>query len=121
MDKKPPRPMTPFDELVTPGSLYTLKLVLPYTPPKLQRMLGIYIKFMEFQFTLEHFYGVPTASSSSILEDLKSYMGPEEQEQMEQMEGMMNMMEMVQNMQAMSGDSNDFNPMDLLKGVFDNE
>lgn len=122
MEHKAPRPMTPFDNLVTPPNLYTLKLMLPYTPPSVQRMMGIYIKFLEFKFTLDHFRGFPQKETgTSILEELKEYMGPEEREQMEQMEGMMNMMEMMQSMQSMSDDPDAFNPMDLMKGVFDNE
>lgn len=122
MEQKPPRPMTPFDNLVTPPHLYTLKLMLPYTPPSVQRMLGIYIKFLELRHTMEYFHGFPASSSpSSILEELKEYMGPEEREQMEQMEGIMNMMEMMQSMQSMSDGDDAFNPMDFMKGVFDNE
>lgn len=30
MERFPPKPMTPLDELVTPPSLYTMKLLLPY-------------------------------------------------------------------------------------------
>ena len=32
MERKPPKPMTPFDSMVTPPYLYSLKLLLPYTP-----------------------------------------------------------------------------------------
>lgn len=96
------RPMTPFDNLVTPSHLYTLKLMLPYTPAATQRMLGVYIKFMEFQYTLEHFHGFGSSDSSSLFDKLKDYLGPEEKEMMEQMEMMMNMMEMMKNQPDMS-------------------
>ena len=49
--------MTPFDMLVTSSSLYTLKLMLPFTPASMQRSLAIYIKFSELKSTMEHFYG----------------------------------------------------------------
>ncbi len=111
MEHKPPRPMTPFDDLVTPPQLYTLKLMLPYTPSAMQRMLGVYIKFLEFKNTLEHFHGLESPASS-ILEGLKNYMTPEEQETMEQMEMMMNMMEMMKNQPDMSDMS------DVLGGMF---
>ena len=104
MNQKFPKPMTPFDSLVTPHPLYLMKLLLPYVPPAFQRMLACYIKFMEFQYTLEHFQGFSSSSdeTSHILNDLKPYMDPGEQEMMEQMESMMNMMEMVQGMQEMA-------------------
>ena len=107
MEQNPPKPMTPFDNLVTPPFLYTLKLLLPYTPPSIQRFFGVYIKFLELR--------------------LKPYMNPSEKEMMEQMSGMMNMMEMVQNMQNMqnmsgsSMDSNSFDPMDMMKSMMNPE
>ena len=39
MDQKP-KLMTPFDMLVTSSSLYTLKLMLPFTPASMQRSLA---------------------------------------------------------------------------------
>lgn len=135
MERKPPRPMTPFDNMVTPPYLYTLKLLLPYTPSTNQRFLAIYIKFLELRSTMEHFHGFPSNFSSrtskspatfGMFEDLKPYMGPEEQEMMEQMESMMGMMEMFQNMQDMGGgpggdDAGEFNPMDMMMGMFNPE
>ena len=32
MEKRPPRPMTPFDELVSSPQLQMIKLLLPYVP-----------------------------------------------------------------------------------------
>lgn len=117
MEHKGPRPMTPFDNLVTPPMLYTLKLMLPYTPAQTQRTLGVYIKFLELRYTLEHFYGFSSQNSSgSILEGLKDYMGPEEKEMMEQMEMMMNMMEMMQNSPDASGMPD---ISDMFGGMFD--
>lgn len=91
------RPMTPFDNLVNPHSLYMLKLFLSYTPPGMQRTLGIYIKFLELKNTLDHFRGFRESSSASFT-SLKDYMMPEEKEMMEQIEMVMNMMEMMQGM-----------------------
>ena len=112
MEHKPPKPMTPFDNMVTPPFLYTLKLMLPYTPPSTQRMLGIYIKFLELRYTLSHFNGFGNADSSKLFDLLKDYMGPEEQEMMEQMEMLMNMMEMMQGQPDMPDMS------DFLGGMF---
>lgn len=121
MEQKP-KLMTPFDMLVTSSSLYTLKLMLPFAPASMQRSLAIYIKFSELKATLEHFYGfLNTDHPSSVLEQLKSCLSPEEQTQMSQMEDLMNMMEMMQTMNSDSDGENGFSPMDFMKGVFDNE
>ena len=112
MEQKP-KLMTPFDMLVTSSSLYTLKLMLPFAPASMQRSLAIYIKFSELKATMEH--------PSSVLEQLKSCLSPEEQTQMSQMEDLMNMMEMMQTMNSDSDGENGFSPMDFMKGVFDNE
>ena len=128
MEQNPPKPMTPFDNLVTPPFLYTLKLMLPYTPPSVQRFFGIYIKFLELRHTMEYFQGF-SSSPANILEGLKPYMGPAEKEMMEQMSSMMNMMEMVRGMQSMSDDASDsssqgfgsFNPMDMMKSMLSPE
>ena len=117
MEHKPPRPMTPFDNLVTPSGLYTLKLMLPYTPLSMQRMLGIYIKFLEFRYTLEHFHGFGNPDSSQILSALKDYMAPEEKEMMEQMEMMMNMMEMMQGQPDMADMANMTGMADIFGGM----
>ena len=112
MDQKP-KLMTPFDMLVTSSSLYTLKLMLPFAPASMQRSLAIYIKFSELKATLEHFYGfLNTDHPSSVLEQLKSCLSPED---------LMNMMEMMQTMNSDSDGENGFSPMDFMKGVFDNE
>lgn len=130
MDHKNSKPMTPFDNMVTPPNLYTLKLLLPYTPSSNQRTLGIYIKFMELQYAMDHFFGFSaghlqaqsanTGNPFGIFEELKPYMAKEDMEKMEQMEMMMNMMEMVQGMQNEGGSSigsGSFNPMDMMMGM----
>ena len=129
MEQNSLKPMTPFDNLVTPPFLYTLKLLLPYTPPSVQRFFGIYIKFLELRHTMEYFQGFDFSSPANILEGLKPYMEPAEKEMMEQMSSMMNMMEMVRGMQSMSDDASDsssqgfgsFNPMDMMKGMLSPE
>lgn len=134
MERKSIKPMTPFDNMVTPPSLYTLKLLLPYTPSSNQRSIAIYIKFMEMQYTMDHFYGFSSSNGAQIhgqnsaplgiFEDLKPYMAKEEAEMMEQMEMMMNMMDMVQGMPTADGNANTsggFNPMDMMMGMLNPE
>lgn len=118
--------MTPFDSLVTPPFLYTLKLLLPYTPASMQRFLGIYVKFLELRHAMETFQGFASrAQPKDMLDGLKPYMNPAEKEMMEQMTGIMNMMEMIQNMQAASGSSpqegDGIDPLDMIKGMLSPE
>lgn len=101
MEEKPPRPMTPFDTLFTPPFLYTLKLLLPYTPPEAQRSLAVFIKFSEFCHVLREFHRLASRPTDSILEDIKPYLSPEEQESFSQVENIMSMMSMMEMMQSM--------------------
>lgn len=126
MEQTPPRAMTPFDSLVTPPFLYTLKLLLPYIPSSMQRFLGIYIKYLELRHAMEYFQGFSSNSHPvDMLDGLKPYMSPAEKEMLEQISGIMNMMEMVQNMQSMSDTSDSehhsFNPTDMIKGMLSPE
>ena len=70
MEQKPPRLMTPFDSLITPPGLYTLKLLLPYTPPSAQHFLAVYIKFAELSYTMEHFRRFPPSGTLQRTESL---------------------------------------------------
>ena len=55
MDPGKPLPMTPFDSLTSSGELQMLKLLLPYTPPSVQRMLAFFIRFTELQRAVRYF------------------------------------------------------------------
>ena len=55
MEKKPPLKMTPFDLMVTTELLQTMKLMIPYLPPDLQRMAGIYANLSELQNAIYYF------------------------------------------------------------------
>ncbi|MEF9941281.1 MAG: hypothetical protein RSA90_03560 [Lachnospiraceae bacterium] len=55
MDKKNMKPMTPFDTLITTSGFETIKLLLPYMPSANQPFLGVYIKFLELQHTIDYF------------------------------------------------------------------
>lgn len=118
MESKTTKPMTPFDVLTTPAHLYTLKLLLPYTPPSMQHFFAIYIKLQELTYTFQHFHGCKNHSGlPQIFSDLKSYMSPEEQEQMETVENIMNMMTLMQSMP----DSAEPDLSDLFSSMFAQE
>ena len=55
MDDQSKIPMTPFDTLISTPGLQMMKLMLPYLPPSNQRMLAVYVKFMELQQTFSFF------------------------------------------------------------------
>ena len=108
MDKRTPLPMTPFDTLTSSGELQMVKLLLPYTPPAIQRMLAFFIKFTELQNTVRYFgvfsrapvreeFQGSAPSFPEILEELKPYMG-ENGEAVDSILSAMSMMEMMKDM-----------------------
>lgn len=108
MDKRTPLPMTPFDTLTSSGELQMVKLLLPYTPPAIQRMLAFFIKFTELQNTVRYFgvfsrtpareeFQGSAPSFPEILEELKPYMG-ESGEAVDSILSAMSMMEVMKDM-----------------------
>lgn len=113
MEKKAPTPMTPFDEWTVPKELHTLKLLLPYTPSASQQALGILIKVIELQHTIQYFgqqknflheQDISSGFSSpmEMLEEISPYLPPEQASMLETFRNMMNIMDMVQMMQTFS-------------------
>ena len=112
MEKKLPRPMTPFDELVTPPAVQTMKLLLPYTPASglanARYFHQIYRAKRNPCFFPEtrpaaSFTGTsnrPAPSSpAEILEELGPYLPPEGASALEQFSNMMQMMEVAKTFQ----------------------
>lgn len=114
MEQTPQKPLTPFDEITSPSSLYFLKLLLPYAPGNQQRTFAILLRFLELKYTIDSFFGFQgkkkTFSAQSFFSDLIPYMNPKEREQMEQFQSMMQMMEMVQGMSGTDGQPMPFSP-----------
>lgn len=110
MEKRPPLPMTQLDMLVASEEMQMMKLILPYIPSSYRGMLAIYIKFTEFQNTLRLFGGFghkrdteiikskDIHSPADILEDLRSFMKPEDMESIDMLLNAMNMMGMMKDM-----------------------
>lgn len=138
MEKKLPPPMSPFDELVVPPALQTMKLLLPYTPPARQQIFGTFIKFIEFRETLAFFRNRPAQVSSQalhrtpgtspveILKEIQPYLPAKDAETLGNFINAMEMMEMMQMYQEFSDSSdstestdanNGFSPADLLMGM----
>lgn len=111
METKPTRPMTPFDEWTVPNELHTLKLLLPYTPAASQPALGMLIKVIELQHTMEYFqtrkqdvqgqdFSKGFSSPMEMLGEIAPYLPPEQANMIDTFRNMMNIMEMVQMMQT---------------------
>ena len=92
------RQMTPFDCRVASPTLQITKLLIPYLPPNTQRILAIYVKFMEFQNTFSTFQTFRQKSNSTqdIIQDLIPFMPPSTCESLEQIQTMLSMMELFQ-------------------------
>lgn len=132
MEKKPTRPMTPFDERTVPNELHTLKLLLPYTPAASQPALGMLIKVIELQHTMEYFQnqrqGIQSqefsrdfSSPLEMLEEIAPYLPPEQANMVDTFRNMMNIMEMVQMMQTFTDSTDTENPSESGSLHFDIE
>lgn len=124
MDKKSPPPISPFDELVTPPELQTLKLLIPFTPLSSQRALGILIKYLEFQQTISFFNQPQNRLHSQILSEqrpvttfemlteLKPYLPAGQGEMIDTMLNMLHVMKVIQ-----KGQNTDSNPIGMMMDV----
>lgn len=114
--------MTPFDCRIATQSLQLTKLLIPYLPQETQRIMAIYVKFMEFQNTWSSFHAFKQKSytTQDIFQDLRPYMPPSACDSIDNLMNMMSMMEMFQNMQgADPGDDSGygFDPMQMMQGM----
>ena len=94
------------------------KLLIPFLPLQSQRMIAVYVKFLELRHTLTFFRSMRQKEHTpeDIFNSLKPYMSPSDMESFDSMMNMMNMMSMVQEMQNMP--DMDFNPMSMMAGMF---
>ena len=61
-DREQPDKIQAFDALFTTNHIQMYKILLPYLEASLQKQLAVYIKYMEFQYTLTYFKLHPKAS-----------------------------------------------------------
>lgn len=129
MEKRPPRPMTPFDELVSSPQLQVIKLLLPYAPPSGRRMLAALVKFLELRRAVRVFNGPATdlgcpsdgSNPRVLIDSIKPYLDPKEMEMMETIMNMRDIMSMAEMMQESSGRTSSFDPADLMMGMLSPE
>lgn len=134
MDEKSPLPMTPLDTLVTTPDLQMLKLMIPYTPPANQRLLAIYVKFLEFQHTLSFFrnftadlhtcaFEKELSSPLDMLEELRPFLPKKDYETLDMIANLMTMMDTFSTFRSMAGNDssqgsgNDSDMLSLLMGM----
>lgn len=105
-----------FDALFTNNRIQIFKILLPYLEPSMQKSLAIYIKYMEFQYTLTYFKQYPDAhmpqsskeDTSQICNEILPFCsGPQKRQieqfgnmfsNMNQMWEMIDMMNMIKDM-----------------------
>ena len=107
--------MTPFDRAVSNSSLQLTKLLIPFLPPHNQRMMAVYVKFMEFQNTITYFHTL----KQGTLEDILSCLPHSAAESFENIQNMMQMMNMFQAMQEANPEGTDF--MSMMSEMFPEE
>lgn len=114
--------MTPFDCRIATQSLQLTKLLIPYLPRETQRIMAIYVKFMEFQNTWSSFraFRQKSHTTQDIFQELRPFMPPSACDSIDNIMSMMSMMEMMQSMQNTdSGESSGFgfDPMQMMQGM----
>lgn len=106
--------MTPFDVSISSNTLQITKILIPFLPPKTQRMMAIYVKFIEFQNTIAFFNGIKK-SNSDLMDEIKNILPKNTLETYENMLNIMSMVDMFQEMDM------DFDPMSMMTNIFNKE
>ncbi|MBQ7841763.1 MAG: hypothetical protein IJ390_14940 [Lachnospiraceae bacterium] len=118
MDQTDQQSVIAFDTLYTNNHIQILKILLPFFDVTSRRRMAILIKFMELQYTIEHFQKYPQellaaeiggADSGSqkkpdiiaIFEQIKNFCTPSERSMFEQLANMKKTMDMYEEMQGM--------------------
>lgn len=131
MEKKPPEPMTPFDELVTSPVLQAVKLLIPYTPASGRQMLAAFVKVQELHHALYLFNGRQNSiraqaldqmpsSLFDILTSLKPYLSRKDADMLDMIINLKEVMETAEMMKetaSYSGGEDGFSPLDLVMGM----
>lgn len=108
-----------FDTLFTTNQIQILKILLTYIEPAQQKLIAVYIKFLELQYTLSFFQKYPASTLSftenvpkedafnlsKLCEEILPFCSPSDREQLNQLRNLYrnfeNMQEMMQMIQMM--------------------
>ena len=109
-----------FDSLYTTNQIQLFKVLIPYMAPSMQKNLVIYIKYMEFQYTLtlfqKHPYAAFNANAASdkqntnqLFDEILPFLDVSQRGKILQMKNMMQSMEQMKEMMSM---------MEMMKDMF---
>lgn len=109
-----------FDALYTTNQIQLFKILIPYMAPSMQKNLVIYIKYMEFQYTLTLFQKHPYAAFSGntitvkpdtnqLFDEIIPFLDLDQRGKILQMKNMMQSMEQMKEMMSM---------MEMMKDMF---
>lgn len=109
MDEKEHDKITAFDTLFTTNHIQILKIVMSYFDKQLQKKMAVYIKYLEFQYTLTwlqshpfELYGCSDRNEEinigKLCSEILPYCTGEEKQKVEQIAGMMRSIEMYREM-----------------------
>ena len=109
-----------FDALYTTNQIQLFKILLPYMAPPMQKNLVIYIKYMEFHYTLTLFKKHPYAAFSSaapvgkpdtnqIFDEIIPFCDLSQREKLLQIKNMMQSLEQMKEMMSV---------MEMMKDMF---
>ena len=87
-----------FDTIFTSNHIKMLKILLFFLDSPMQKMLAVYIKFLELQYTLSYFdthvsIGMEKLDFNEMCKEILPYCGQEERKKIEQFAQMQQMME----------------------------
>lgn len=134
MDSKDHNKVIAFDTLFSTNHIQMLKIMLPYMDNQMQKSMAIYIKFLEFNYTMEFYKKHPypvcgcmekeaSPNLYQMCTELLPYCTENEKKQIEQIRNIFKSMEMYQEMTKTMEMMKDFMPdMDmsnLLQGFGD--
>ncbi len=118
--------VTPFDTLTASKPIRMMKLMIPYVAPKMQRILAVYVRFLELQDTLQFFHHFQSGLSSQdfaspkepmeLFRELAPYLPAAFSDTMEQFDSLKTMMDAMSEMTAMT--EGEIHPMDLYEAMF---
>ncbi len=113
---------TPFDRSLRIDALLWIKLFIPYLPPATQRMMAIYVKFTELQYTFSSFHTFKRHSHNpmDMFQEMRPFLSPSLCETFDNLMNMMSMMEMMNEFQDDS-DGDAFDPMSMMAGMLSPE
>lgn len=100
-----------FDTLFTTNQIQILKILLTYVEPSQQKLMAVYIKFLELQYTISFFRKYPSSftkftqeenfNAAKLCDEIMPFCSPSEREMLNNMKNMYQNFESMQEMMQM--------------------